>query len=797
MNIDTLSQAFWCDLLLFVLAHFLWQATLVVLLTGGLVKCLRKSRASVRYGIHACALFLTIACPIMTAAFFSSSKLMPAASETGNVDDIGVSSLIVVDVPEQENNVVTSGTYSVDAEPPLSDLSSAKTSPSNSRVTASPSTKPGDPEIDGIRSGSLPFRQVQRLGIVGLYLLGVMLMLVRLLFSLLSANSLRYSTLAIDDPELLNLFALQAKRLRLRAAPIVRLSQRVVVPTIVGILRPVILLPVTMITQLTPEQFGAVITHELAHIRRLDPLLNLLQRTAEVAFFFHPAVWLLSRWLTHERELACDEVVVSAGESAVNYAETLLRVAEIGMGKYARSPLHQMLVLHAVQNESALHARVRVLLGIPVAGRFRISHLGAAGFALLIATVVTAGSSWANWMQAVDVTSSPATGGNAKSWSKTSGNGGVQPGKDKAISWPPGSPLLPYVTERFPELRSVRSGISKEQLQTLLGASRKLVQRSDEHSVGGTRLEFRIRDTRFTASFMDGRLVNMIRKEPSKTPVVRQPSGDEKGPDSSPGTKSSSADQGADPDEKAPSARDSSLAPPADLTPREMVNGFLDRLLEGKKMINGIRGSWDHAWAYTTRENGWGVEMQRSAGRPAFRAAAHLESKNRALVLTAKNRASVSSSRSRIGVFDLIRRDGRWLIQNMEMYKPESAWLVANGFARNDDVSWGILRGDIVGAYHSGIFAFTEHRFDADGTYSLKAQSEPQVSGTWRLEGDVLIRSIDGKQHSNRITRFFDEGFVIEFGKRNRAGYYRMSEENNNKDPNADAANDESDKSIR
>ncbi|MEO2014289.1 MAG: hypothetical protein ABGZ53_07925 [Fuerstiella sp.] len=95
------------------------------------------------------------------------------------------------------------------------------------------------------------------------------------------------------------------------------------------------------------------------------------------------------------------------------------------------------------------------------------------------------------------------------------------------------------------------------------------------------------------------------------------------------------------------------------------------------------------------------------------------------------------------------------------------------------------------------MFIHSEHRFNADGTYTSKTAEAPQTSGTWKLEGDVLIRSIDGKETSNRINRFFDQGFVIEYGKRNRAGYYRIDKKNTDDDPSKDEADDAFDKDVK
>src|SRR5690606_762343 len=81
------------------------------------------------------------------------------------------------------------------------------------------------------------------------------------------------------------------------------LSARVPAPVLVGWIAPVILLPATALTGLSSAQVAAVLAHELAHVRRHDYLVNLLQTMVEAAFFFHPAVWLISRRVREDREL--------------------------------------------------------------------------------------------------------------------------------------------------------------------------------------------------------------------------------------------------------------------------------------------------------------------------------------------------------------------------------------------------------------------------------------------------------------------------------------------------------------
>lgn len=88
-------------------------------------------------------------------------------------------------------------------------------------------------------------------------------------------------------------------------------SRRITVPTLIGWLRPVILLPLGMLSGLTPAQVEAILAHELAHVRRHDYLVNLIQSLLEVFFYFSPGVWYLSKLIREERENCCDDLAVA------------------------------------------------------------------------------------------------------------------------------------------------------------------------------------------------------------------------------------------------------------------------------------------------------------------------------------------------------------------------------------------------------------------------------------------------------------------------------------------------------
>ncbi|HEY4086642.1 MAG TPA: M56 family metallopeptidase [Bryobacteraceae bacterium] len=109
----------------------------------------------------------------------------------------------------------------------------------------------------------------------------------------------------------------------------------VVEPGIVGILRPVLLLPKGIEERLTPDQLNAIFVHESAHVRRRDNLTSAIHMAVQSIFWFHPLVWWVGMRLVEERERACDEEVLRHGVRPQIYAEGILEVCRL----YVESPL--------------------------------------------------------------------------------------------------------------------------------------------------------------------------------------------------------------------------------------------------------------------------------------------------------------------------------------------------------------------------------------------------------------------------------------------------------------------------
>jgi Leucine-rich repeat (LRR) protein len=118
------------------------------------------------------------------------------------------------------------------------------------------------------------------------------------------------------------------RSLKLTREVAIAVTDRVVSPVVVGLLKPIILLPAALLTGYTPEQVKMLLVHELAHVRRWDAAINLGQRLVEALLFFHPMVWVVSQWVHEEREHCCDAIVVEQTGDPEGYATTLALLAK-------------------------------------------------------------------------------------------------------------------------------------------------------------------------------------------------------------------------------------------------------------------------------------------------------------------------------------------------------------------------------------------------------------------------------------------------------------------------------------
>ncbi|UYI19035.1 MULTISPECIES: M56 family metallopeptidase [Myxococcus] len=176
-------------------------------------------------------------------------------------------------------------------------------------------------------------------------------------------------------------------------------STRVDVPMVIGLWRPLILVPAGAITGLSAAQLEAILAHELGHIRRHDYVVNLLQSFVETLLFYHPAVWWLSHCIREEREHCADDLAVQCCGDALLYARALAHIEEL---RLAPSP-HPALGV----SDGSLLMRVRRLLSASEGMTPRRSWRLASGLGSAVLAVALGSSQLPETAHATEPVSTP------------------------------------------------------------------------------------------------------------------------------------------------------------------------------------------------------------------------------------------------------------------------------------------------------------------------------------------------------------------------------------------------------
>ena len=198
---------------------------------------------------------------------------------------------------------------------------------------------------------------------VALWLLGFTLMLGRLLLALRYVRRLRHRVSPVPEAWQQALARLVA-RAGLARPVALRASALVPSPLVIGYLKPVILLPLSVASGLRPAELEMILAHELAHILRRDYLFNFVQTLAETVFFYHPAVWFLAGVLHAERENCCDDLAAQLGGNPRQLARALAALAELTV---EAAPLPRFALAAGVGRDSLLSRVRRLAHGRPAA----------------------------------------------------------------------------------------------------------------------------------------------------------------------------------------------------------------------------------------------------------------------------------------------------------------------------------------------------------------------------------------------------------------------------------------------
>lgn len=187
-----------------------------------------------------------------------------------------------------------------------------------------------------------------------LWLVGTLAFCLRMAGGWFYINTLRQKATVVDESWQLYIQKLAAQMQVNKLVEIAE-SRLIQAPVVLGYLKPVILLPVGMISGLTTGQIETILIHELTHIRRHDYIINLVQSFVEAIFFFNPCVWFISQQIRTEREHCCDDAVVSLKGSAQQYIHALAKLEEVRLSRNG-------LALALAENKNILLNRMKRMM---------------------------------------------------------------------------------------------------------------------------------------------------------------------------------------------------------------------------------------------------------------------------------------------------------------------------------------------------------------------------------------------------------------------------------------------------
>ena len=220
--------------------------------------------------------------------------------------------------------------------------------------------------------------------IVIIWLIGVLFFTLRLMGGLMYIEILKnrhLTPLSIEWQSRMNLYK---NRLKIQRAVELCESALVAVPMVIGWLKPIILLPIGTVNNMSITQVEAILAHELAHIGGRDYILNIIQTIVEILFYYHPAVWWISANIRAERENRCDDIAVRLCGNSLTYAKALLALQEM---QHQNIRTYGLAMTFSGQRKGFLLKRVKRILNQPQNRSNIMEKFAATG--LLLAVVAT------------------------------------------------------------------------------------------------------------------------------------------------------------------------------------------------------------------------------------------------------------------------------------------------------------------------------------------------------------------------------------------------------------------------
>ena len=300
----------WAEALLAGLLSFAARATVLLALAWVATWVLRRRSAATRHLIWSGAIAGVLALPLLGAVMPAWN--VPLISMTARTDTPIAATAAAAPVERRAEAAPAPSSATSNAAP-----ATAAASPTN--VT------PPSAAARAVITSALAAPSAKTLGAV-VWLALTVLLLLRLAIANARVSAWQRSSQSVEDGRTLGLLRRLCRQYRIERPVVLLESDETDVPVTWGVVYPVVLLPATA-TSWDEEQQIAVLTHELAHVKRFDALTQQLAQLSLALLWFHPLAWLAVRRMRLEREHACDDFVLVAGARPSRYADEILALA--------------------------------------------------------------------------------------------------------------------------------------------------------------------------------------------------------------------------------------------------------------------------------------------------------------------------------------------------------------------------------------------------------------------------------------------------------------------------------------
>ncbi len=270
--------------------HSFWQGLLIVVLLTISLVLLRKHSSRIRYLVAYVALLALAVCSIGTLIWYLPGTAFGASS------------------------------YHAEASIEQTAMEVASVLPIETTATV--------PAKENYWQSFIQFLEGNLHWVTIIWMFGVLILTLRFLAELAYIQRLKYQPGGLSMDSHQDLLNKLSRQMGIQKFIELKENLRIDSPMVIGFIKPVILVPFGLLSQLDTKQVESILTHELAHIRRHDYLFNLFQSLVEILLFFNPATWWIAALIRDEREHSCDEMAIAETGDQLAFVKTLAKLEE-------------------------------------------------------------------------------------------------------------------------------------------------------------------------------------------------------------------------------------------------------------------------------------------------------------------------------------------------------------------------------------------------------------------------------------------------------------------------------------